>query len=156
MGPPYFFELILRKPIIMPKKMAYLNLLINKEYMRQIILVGVGSFLGGIARYISTLVINQKLNTDFPYATLSINIFGCLLIGIVYGIFEKSIMSSDWKLFLATGICGGFTTFSAFSNESLDLLKQGNTLGMLTYIGVSILFGLIATYLGYWVVKSSC
>jgi CrcB protein len=140
----------------MPKKMAYLNLLINKEYMRQIILVGVGSFLGGIARYISTLVINQKLNTDFPYATLSINIFGCLLIGIVYGIFEKSIMSSDWKLFLATGICGGFTTFSAFSNESLDLLKQGNTLGMLTYIGVSILFGLIATYLGYWVVKSSC
>ena len=156
MGPPYFFELILRKPIIMPKKIAYLNLLINKEYMRQIILVGVGSFLGGIARYISTLVINQKLNTDFPYATLSINIFGCLLIGIVYGIFEKSIITSDWKLFLATGICGGFTTFSAFSNESLDLLKQGNTLGMLTYIGVSILFGLIATYLGYWIVKSSC
>jgi CrcB protein len=156
LGPPYFFELILRKPIIMPKKIAYLNLLINKEYMRQIILVGVGSFLGGIARYISTLVINQKLNTDFPYATLSINIFGCLLIGIVYGIFEKSIITSDWKLFLATGICGGFTTFSAFSNESLDLLKQGNTLGMLTYIGVSILFGLIAPYLGYWVVKSSC
>jgi CrcB protein len=156
LGPPYFFELILRKPIIMPKKIAYLNLLINKEYMRQIILVGVGSFLGGIARYISTLVINQKLNTDFPYATLSINIFGCLLIGIVYGIFEKSIITSDWKLFLATGICGGFTTFSAFSNESLDLLKQGNTLGMLTYIGVSILFGLIATYLGYWIVKSSC
>jgi len=156
LGPPYFFELILLKPIIMPKKIAYLNLLINKEYMRQIILVGVGSFLGGIARYISTLVINQKLNTDFPYATLSINIFGCLLIGIVYGIFEKSIITSDWKLFLATGICGGFTTFSAFSNESLDLLKQGNTLGMLTYIGVSILFGLIATYLGYWVVKSSC
>ena len=124
--------------------------------MRQIILVGVGSFLGGIARYISTLVINQKLNTDFPYATLSINIIGCLVIGIVYGIFEKSIITSDWKLFLATGICGGFTTFSAFSNESLDLLKQGNTLGMLTYIGVSILFGLIATYLGYWVVKSSC
>ena len=124
--------------------------------MRQIILVGVGSFLGGIARYISTLVINQKLNTDFPYATLSINIIGCLVIGIVYGIFEKSIITSDWKLFLATGICGGFTTFSAFSNESLDLLKQGNTLGMLTYIGVSILFGLIATYLGYWIVKSSC
>jgi len=156
LGPPYFFELILRKPIIMPKKIAYLNLLINKEYMRQIILVGVGSFLGGIARYISTLVINQKLNTDFPYATLSINIFGCLVIGIVYGIFEKSIITSDWKLFLATGICGGFTTFSAFSNESLDLLKQGNTLGMLTYIGVSIFFGLIATYLGYWIVKSSC
>ena len=156
MGPPYFFEVILRKPIIMPKKIAYLNLLINKEYMRQIILVGVGSFLGGIARYISTLVINQKLNTDFPYATLSINIIGCLVIGIVYGIFEKSIITSDWKLFLATGICGGFTTFSAFSNESLDLLKQGNTLGMLTYIGVSILFGLIATYLGYWIVKSSC
>jgi CrcB protein len=156
LGPPYFFELILLKPIIMPKKIAYLNLLINKEYMRQIILVGVGSFLGGIARYISTLVINQKLNTDFPYATLSINIFGCLLIGIVYGIFEKSIITCDWKLFLATGICGGFTTFSAFSNESLDLLKQGNTIGMLTYIGVSILFGLIATYLGYWIVKSSC
>ena len=106
--------------------------------MRQIILVGVGSFLGGIARYISTLVFNQKLTTDFPFATLSINIFGCLLIGIVYGIFEKSIITSDWKLFLATGICGGFTTFSAFSNESLDLLKQGNIMGMLTYIFVSV------------------
>ena len=123
--------------------------------MQQFFIVGVGSFLGGGLRYLISVFFNQKVNPDFPYATLSVNLLGCLLIGVFYGLFGKSVINNDWKLFLTTGLCGGFTTFSAFSNESLELFKQGNIMSMLMYILISIIIGIALTYAGYLITKSS-
>ncbi|MFM7017020.1 MAG: fluoride efflux transporter CrcB [Bacteroidota bacterium] len=123
--------------------------------MKQILYVGIGSFAGGVLRYLASQQFNQKINAAFPWATLSINLVGCLLIGVVYGCFEKELLNSDWKLFLATGMCGGFTTFSAFSYESFELVKHGNVTAMLMYVISSICFGLLLTYFGYLITKSS-
>jgi CrcB protein len=123
--------------------------------MQQFFIVGIGSFLGGGIRYLISVFFNQKINPDFPYATLSVNLLGCLLIGVFYSLFEKSLINNDWKLFLTTGLCGGFTTFSAFSMESVQLFKQGNLFAMLIYIIVSIVFGIALTYAGYLIAKSS-
>lgn len=122
--------------------------------MQQFFIVGIGSFLGGGLRYLISVFFNQKVNPDFPYATLSVNLFGCLLIGVLYGLFEKSLINNDWKLLLTTGLCGGFTTFSAFSIESLQLIKQGNLIAMLIYILISIVIGITLTYAGYLMAKS--
>lgn len=122
--------------------------------MQQFFIVGIGSFLGGGLRYLISVFFNQKVNPDFPYATLSVNLFGCLLIGVFYGLFEKSLINNDWKLLLTTGLCGGFTTFSAFSIESLQLIKQGNLIAMLIYILISIVIGITLTYAGYLMAKS--
>ncbi len=122
--------------------------------MQQFFIVGIGSFLGGGLRYLISVFFNQKVNADFPYATLSVNLFGCLLIGVLYGLFEKSLINNDWKLLLTTGLCGGFTTFSAFSIESLQLIKQGNLIAMLIYILISIVIGITLTYAGYLMTKS--
>ena len=123
--------------------------------MQQFFIVGIGSFLGGGLRYLISVFFNQKINPDFPYATLSVNLLGCLLIGVFYSLFEKSLINNDWKLFLTTGLCGGFTTFSAFSMESVQLFKQGNLFAMLIYIIISIVFGIALTYAGYLIAKSS-
>jgi CrcB protein len=123
--------------------------------MQQFFIVGIGSFLGGGLRYLISVFFNQKINPDFPYATLAVNLLGCLLIGVFYSLFEKSLINNDWKLFLTTGLCGGFTTFSAFSMESLQLFKQGNLFAMLMYIIISIVLGIALTYAGYLIAKSS-
>ena len=123
--------------------------------MQQFFIVGIGSFLGGGLRYLISVFFNQKMNPDFPYATLSVNLLGCLLIGVFYGLFEKSLVNNDWKLFFTTGLCGGFTTFSAFSHEALQLFKQGNITAMLIYILISIIIGIVLTYAGYLMAKSS-
>jgi len=121
--------------------------------MRIILVIGLGSFIGGISRYLLSLLIQDKSITAFPYGTLTVNIFGCFLIGIVYGFVERSGLSNEWRLFLATGILGGFTTFSAFSYETITLMRDGQAGSALLYIGCSVLVGLLATYGGIWAVN---
>jgi fluoride exporter len=115
--------------------------------IKNLLLVGLGGGIGSMLRYGTSLLIKPKL---FPFATLSVNIIGCFIIGLVFAFsIKEEGISDSWKLFLATGICGGFTTFSAFSLESMGLLQSGKTGLALTYIIVSILLGIIATFLGY-------
>ena len=121
--------------------------------MRIVLLIGLGSFIGGIGRYLLAQSIQNKALTAFPYGTLTVNIIGCFLIGIVYGIAERSGLSNEWRLFLATGILGGFTTFSAFSYESITLMRDGQAGSALLYIGCSVMLGLLATYIGLWAVS---
>jgi CrcB protein len=121
--------------------------------MKLIFAVGAGSFIGGMFRYMLSLLIQTKTTTNFPLSTLIVNITGCFFIGIVVGFFDKGQISYEWKLFLATGVLGGFTTFSAFSSETLTLLREGYSAYALIYIFASVLVGLFATYVAYLIIK---
>ncbi|MEP7237173.1 MAG: fluoride efflux transporter CrcB [Ferruginibacter sp.] len=118
--------------------------------LKNLLLVGLGGGLGSMLRYAAALVINSKY---FPYSTLAVNIIGSFIIGIVFAMSIKDeTFLNNWKLFLATGICGGFTTFSAFSLENMGLLQSGKMGMAATYIAISIVFGLLATFWGYQLV----
>ena len=123
------------------------------ELLKTIMAVGAGSFLGGAARYLVSLVM-RGANKGFPWATLVVNLVGCFLIGILWGIFSKNASeSSNLALFLTVGICGGFTTFSTFSKEVLIMLQGGNILGVAGYVTISIIAGIALVALGYHLVR---
>jgi len=117
------------------------------------LIIGIGSFIGGTSRYLLSTLIQTKTTSSFPLHTLTINLIGCFLIGLVFGFFDKGQISQEWKLFLATGILGGFTTFSAFSMETLNLFRQGYIGYALLYIFASVFLGLLLTYLAYLLIK---
>jgi CrcB protein len=118
--------------------------------MKQLLFVGLGGFLGSIARYgISKLNLYWHF-LSIPMGTLTVNVLGSFLIGFLVGISQKSdLLSADLRLFLMVGVCGGFTTFSSFSNENMMLMQNGQFLTALLYTASSILFGFAAVYLGY-------
>lgn len=115
--------------------------------------VGLGGFIGSVLRYVATIVITNRLASAFPYATFTINIVGSFVIGLVMGLALKGNMSENVRLFFATGLCGGFTTFSAFSIENLKLLQSNEVLTASLYIIASILVGVAAAGLGFFVGK---
>lgn len=115
--------------------------------------VGLGSFLGGMARYGLSVAIMARWTTAFPVGTLVVNAVGCLAIGVVYGLFERAGVGIQWRLFAITGVLGGFTTFSAFSLETVQLLRMGNVAHAATYVIASVVLGLVATYAGLLVVR---
>lgn len=118
--------------------------------MKHLLLVGLGGFIGSVARF---LVSKLNLSWHFlsiPMGTLTVNVLGSFIIGILVGISVKSdLISTDLRLFLMVGFCGGFTTFSSFSSENLMLLQNGQVVTMLIYTALSILLGFLAVYLGY-------
>lgn len=121
--------------------------------MKLVLAIGAGGFIGGMLRYLLSTFINTQATASFPLGTLAVNIIGCFLIGMVFGIFDKGGISQEWKLFLATGILGGFTTFSAFSMDTFSLLKNGFVFNALLYVLASLLLGILATYLAYYIIK---
>ena len=118
------------------------------------LLIGAGGFLGSVMRYGSNQMMVKLFDSAHPIGTLFVNIAGSFLIGIILGLFEKgSLMSTNWKLFLAVGFCGGFTTFSSFALENLNFLQSNQFFISMMYIGLSIIAGLTAVYFGFWAVK---
>ena len=116
---------------------------------KNILTVMLGSGLGGALRFISSEFIKNNFSSRFPAGTFIVNLVGCFIIGIVYGISIKGSQdSAGLKLLLATGFCGGFTTFSAFTSENLELLRTGNQLTALFYILLSVMLGILATFTG--------
>lgn len=113
--------------------------------MYPVIAIGLGGALGSIVRYI----LQKQLNADFPIGTLTVNISGCFLIGLLWALASKNGWSDIWRLALLTGFCGGFTTFSAFTLESFQLLQYNRYLFFTVYIIASVVFGLLATFAGY-------
>ena len=114
--------------------------------IKNLLLVGLGGGIGSMLRFGTALLFNNKL---FPYATFAVNITGCFLIGVFWGMSFRSFDSNEyWKLFLMTGLCGGFTTFSAFTLEGIGLLKENKTGLFFSYVAASVLIGLVATYAG--------
>jgi CrcB protein len=123
--------------------------------MNNILIVGIGGFLGSILRYlISGYVQNVSQSISFPYGTLSVNIIGCFLIGIISQLVDLQIgMAAETRLFLMVGVLGGFTTFSAFGNETVNLLQDQRLFLSLMYIGSHLFIGLSAVFLGRMIIK---
>ena len=121
------------------------------DTIRNIIAVGAGSFIGGIARYLVSLAM-KGISKGFPWATLLVNLLGCLTIGLLWGFLSRNASeSTSWGLFLTVGLCGGFTTFATFSKEALTMLQIGQTWGFASYIALSILAGIALVALGYYI-----
>lgn len=121
--------------------------------IKNLLLVGLGGGIGSMLRYATGLLINSK---HFPYATLTVNIIGSFIIGIIVAMSIKEAgLPGQWKLFLATGICGGFTTFSAFSLENMELLQSGKPGMAIMYIMLSVVLGIGAAFLGYFLLRES-
>ena len=118
-----------------------------------LLLVGTGGFLGSIARYLVTLLFSP-LVPGFPFATFAVNIFGSFLIGLLSELaVSTTLVSPEARLFLVTGLCGGFTTFSAYMFESTALIKDGQLFYTGLYLAGSIAGGLIALYSGTIIAK---
>ncbi len=121
--------------------------------LKNIILVGLGGAIGAILRYIAGTILKPS---SFPINTFIVNVIGCFFIGIIFALAEKTdYISPNLKLFLATGICGGFTTFSSFSVENMALLKQGNYTTAALYIFSSLVFCIIGVFAGFKIINYS-
>ena len=94
----------------------------------------------------------KGISKGFPWATLLVNLLGCLTIGLLWGFLSRNASeSTSWGLFLTVGLCGGFTTFSTFSKEALTMLQTGQIWGFASYIAISILAGIALVALGYYI-----
>lgn len=123
--------------------------------LKSLLIVGTGSFIGGAMRYLLSTLMKNVCGQGFPWGTLMVNLLGCFLFGMVFAMFSKSNATDNTLyLLLTTGICGGFTTFSTFANESVQMLQYGNTSGFIGYVATSVVAGLALIALGYWVAKA--
>ncbi len=122
--------------------------------LKNLLIVGIGSFLGGMLRYLISLLMKNCCGQGFPWATLLVNLLGCFVIGLVFGLFGKyNNINNLWCLLLTTGVCGGFTTFSTFANEGLQLLLGGSVWSFVLYVSASVIFGFALVALAYWIVR---
>lgn len=117
--------------------------------MNNILAIAIGAAIGANLRYGIGLWAAQRLGTTWPYGTFIINLSGCLLIGLLLTLATNRLtLSEPMRLMLVTGLLGGFTTFSTFGYESVTLLNSGNWLAALSYVGGSVIGGLIAVIIG--------
>ncbi len=117
--------------------------------IKNILIVGLGSFVGGTLRYMLSIAFNKIARScTFPIGILVVNVLGCFLIGVLYSYFKNRVGESLLPLLLMTGVLGGFTTFSTFSLEVLQLYQQNELLKAILYVIVSVGIGILACFLG--------
>ncbi len=122
--------------------------------LRYALLVGIGGGTGSILRYLTGLLVNKYLHSNFPFATFIVNMSGCLIIGLLFGLFERyQISGQDLRNLFVTGFCGGFTTFSTFAYENLSLFQSDNPFTALLYIAGSIILSVLFVWIGMELVK---
>ena len=116
-----------------------------------ILFVGVGGFIGAILRYLVTNWVQDTLHTlSLPYGTLTVNMVGCLLIGLLAGLTEsRNLLGPETRALILVGVLGGFTTFSTFGYETIQLLRDGESLAAFSNVGLQICLGLVAVWIGY-------
>jgi len=122
-----------------------------------ILLVGIGGALGSIFRYLlGTWTQTASRSIDFPYGTLAVNLIGCFVIGFLSQLAEaRGAFTSESRALVFVGILGGFTTFSSFGNDTVNLLRDGETFNALANVGANVILGLMLVWLGraaaYWI-----
>ncbi len=122
--------------------------------LKTILIVGSGGFIGSVMRYLVQIFVEKGLSSTFPWGTFVANIAGSFIIGMVFALAEKgNLLSSEWRLFLAVGVCGGFTTFSSFAYNNLTMLKEQAFGQFIWNVGGSLFFGLLAVYLGIVLIR---
>jgi CrcB protein len=119
--------------------------------MKPALLVALGGALGSVARYLlSGWALHHTVAWRFPVGTFAVNVLGCLAVGILGGLVVKhDLLSGDARLFLFTGVAGGFTTFSAFGLETFYLLRRDELMVAGAYVAASMVVGLAAVWLGF-------
>lgn len=118
--------------------------------MLSVLIVGLGGFIGSALRYlVGGWAQGLSKSLDFPYGTLTVNLIGCFVIGFLGELAEaRGIFTSETRLLIFIGLLGGFTTFSSFGNDTLNLARSGQMLNALTNVAVNIIFGLLLVWLG--------
>lgn len=125
--------------------------------IESVVFVALGGALGSVLRYLLSMwaqTISRSI--DFPYGTLAVNLLGCFVIGFLAQLAEsRGVFAPESRAFVFVGILGGFTTFSSFGNETMNLLRDGETFNALANIGANVIFGLILVWVGrtvaYWI-----
>ena len=124
-----------------------------------VIFVALGGALGSVSRYLlGTWAQTASKSIDFPYGTLAVNLFGCFVIGFLSQLAEsRGAFSMEARAFIFLGLLGGFTTFSSFGNDTINLFRDGETFNALVNIGANVIFGLLLVWFGrmvaYWIWK---
>ena len=122
--------------------------------MKTVIIVFTGSGIGGVARFAVQSWVASLDQFVFPLGTFIVNLTGCFLIGLFYALGERgSLLTPEWRIALTTGFCGGFTTFSTFAFENMNLLRTGDYVYFVLYILLSILLGITGVFLGIGIIK---
>ncbi len=117
--------------------------------VRILLLVGAGGFLGSVLRFLAQTGVEKITHHSFPWGTMLVNISGSFILGVLFALSEKQdLLSTEWRLFLAVGFCGGFTTFSAFSLDNMRLLKASSMPEFFLYSIGSVVAGVVALYIG--------
>lgn len=122
--------------------------------IRDLVLVLSGSAIGGTARYIFSLLAIKAFPGKWPWGTFLVNLLGCFIIGLVFALASRNPeRAHSIRLLLATGFCGGFTTFSAFAMENFQLIKHGQPILTILYISTSVTLGIVSVWLGAQIIK---
>jgi fluoride exporter len=122
--------------------------------IKTLLYIGMGSFTGGISRYVVSKYVQNMTSSSFPLGTFVVNITGCLIIGLLYGLFDRgNLLNSNLRLFLTVGFCGGFTTFSTFIGDNFQLIKGEDFFYFYLYLSASIICGYLLLFLGYSIIK---
>jgi len=119
--------------------------------MLNFLAVALGGAIGSCGRYLLSLAVEAKAPSRFPFETLTANLIGCFLIGLLWGYFERLPISHEYRLFLFTGVLGGFTTFSTFARENIQFFKVGEPMYAISYILVSNIIGLCLVAAGFMI-----
>lgn len=118
------------------------------------ILAGCGGFIGTCGRYLVGRLASAMFHGDFPSGTFLVNMAGCFVIGLLFGLMEKTnVMTADESVLLVTGFCGGFTTFSSFAGDILNLGNKGDWITSAVYLCASVIFGVLLVWGGRAIVR---
>jgi fluoride exporter len=118
--------------------------------MKTILFIGFGGFAGSVARYYVSKLNQLPFLHYLPFGTFAVNILGSFILGLLTGIADRgNILTHAWRLFLMVGFCGGFTTFSTFTNENLTMMRNGQIENLIVYTAVSVFTGFLSVYLGF-------
>ncbi len=122
--------------------------------IKQILLVGLGGGIGSILRFLTSVITAKYCSNPFPLSTFTANVIGCFLIGLLIGVLGQNVhVNQNLKFLFITGFCGGYTTFSAFAIENINLIQNNHYWTVILYIGLSILTGLLAVWFGLTLTK---